>query len=162
MLPVVVAGGSFNNSSHRTQIKAVDRALIDALIEEADPQKVFFVVGHSLSGQEGYLVRRASGRFRIFAIVPGRISAAERARLVSSGVEVLISIENSAMGLYKSFAYEIFKRVPSVLLALTAIPLRSTSSRRLGTGGRNARSSSARAPADLRRRQKCWKATSDR
>ena len=117
MLPVVAAGGSFNNSSHRTQIKAEDRALIDALIEEADPQKVFFVVGHSLSGQEGYLVRRASGRFRIFAIVPGRISAAERARLVSSGVEVLISIENSAMGLYKSFAYEIFKRVPSVLLA---------------------------------------------
>ena len=117
MLPVVTAGGSFNNNSHRTQIKAEDRALIDALIEEADPQKVFFVVGHSLSGQEGYLVRRAAGRFRVFAIVPGRISAAERARLVASGAEIVISIENSAMGLYKSFAYEIFKRMPSILLA---------------------------------------------
>ena len=117
MLPVVVAGGSFNNNRHRTQLKAEDCLLIDALIEGADPQKIVFVVGHSLSGQEGYLVRRASGRFRIWAIVPGRISAAERARLTASGAGVLISIENSAMGLYKSFAYEIFKRTPSVLLA---------------------------------------------
>ncbi|MBQ3482466.1 MAG: adenosine deaminase [Oscillospiraceae bacterium] len=117
MIPVVAAGGSFNNSSHRTLIKDGDRALIDALIEGADPKKVFFVVGHSLSGQEGYLVRRAAGRFGVFAIVPGRISAAERARLKASGVGILISIENSAMGLYKSFSYEIFARMPSVLLA---------------------------------------------
>ena len=117
MLPVVAAGGSFNNNRHRTLLKAEDRALIDALVENADPQKVFFVVAHTLSGQEGYLVRRAAGRFRVYAIVPGRISAAERSRLEASGVNVLISIENSAMGLYKSFAYEVFKRMPSVLLA---------------------------------------------
>ena len=117
LLPIVVAGGSFNNSSHRTLLKAEDRALIDAIVDGADPQKHCFVVGHSLSGQEGYLVRRASGRFRVFAIVPGRISAAERTRLSSAGVGILVSIENSAMGLYKSFAYEIFKRSPSVLLA---------------------------------------------
>ena len=30
---------------------------------------------------------------------------------------MLLSIENSPMGLYKSFAYEIFKRRPSALLA---------------------------------------------
>ena len=30
---------------------------------------------------------------------------------------MIISIENSAMGLYKSFSYEIFRRTPSVLLA---------------------------------------------
>ena len=117
MLPVVVAGGSFNNSRHRTHVKAEDRELIDALIDGADPQKIFFVVGHSLTGQEGYLVRRAAGRFRVFAIVPDRISAAERARLLAAGVKARISIESSAMGLYKSFSYEIFKRMPSVLLA---------------------------------------------
>ena len=117
MLPVVIAGGSFNNSRHRTQLKPEDREMIDALLEGADPQKVFFAVGHSLTGQEGYLARRAAGRFRVFAIVPNRISAAERARLIASEVKVLISIESSSMGLYKSFAYEIFKRMPSVLLA---------------------------------------------
>ncbi|MBR0040297.1 MAG: adenosine deaminase [Oscillospiraceae bacterium] len=116
-LPVVIAGGSFNNSSHRTQVKADDRALIDALLDGADPKKVCFVVGQSLTGHEGYLVRRAAGRFRVFAIVPGKISAAERARLAAASVGVLVSIENSAMGLYKSFAYEIFNRMPSVLLA---------------------------------------------
>ena len=117
LLPVVIAGGSFNNNSHRTLLKDEDRALIDALLEGTDPEKVCFVIGHSLTGQEGYLARRAAGRFRVYAIVPGRISAAERARLTAAGVGVLVSIEDSAMGLYKSFAYEIFNRSPSVLLA---------------------------------------------
>ena len=117
MLPVVIAGGSFNNDSHRTQIKEEDRCLIDELIEKADPNKAFFVVGQSLSGQEGYLVRRAAEKFRVYAIVPGRISGTERARLTAAGIGILVSIENSPMGLYKSFSYEIFKRMPSVLLA---------------------------------------------
>jgi hypothetical protein len=46
------------------------------------------------------------------------ISRAERDRILRSGVSVRISIEPSGLGLYKSFAYEIFKRRPSVLLAL--------------------------------------------
>ena len=117
MLPVVIAGGSFNNDSHRTQIKEEDRCLIDELIEKADPNKAFFVVGQSLSGQEGYLVRHAAEKFRVYAIVPGRISGTERARLTAAGIGILVSIENSPMGLYKSFSYEIFKRMPSVLLA---------------------------------------------
>lgn len=117
MIPVVIAGGSFNNSRHRTQIKNEDRTIIDGLLDAADPEKVFFVVGHSLSGHEGYLVRRAAEKFRVYAIVPGRISTAERNRLKKSGVGVLISIESSGMGLYKSFSYEVFKRTPSVLLA---------------------------------------------
>ena len=45
------------------------------------------------------------------------ISLKEKARLQEAGVGVLVSIESSGMGLYKSFAYEIFKRMPSVLLA---------------------------------------------
>ena len=115
--PVVVAGGSFNNSGHRSALKAEDRAFLDALLERADPEKCFFVVGHSLSGQEAYLTRQAAGRFRVYAIVPRLISRAERTRLQRAGVGVLLSIEISPMGLYKSFAYEIFKRRPSALLA---------------------------------------------
>ena len=116
-LPVIVAGGSFNNSSHRSAVRPEDRAFLDALLDGADPERCFFVVGHSLSGQEAYLVRQAAGRFRVFAIVPRLISRAEKTRLRKAGVGVLLSIENSPMGIYKSFAYEIFKRRPSALLA---------------------------------------------
>lgn len=115
--PVVVAGGSFNNSQHRTALRGEDRAFIDALLELLDPQQVYFVVGHTLTGQEGYLARRAAGRFRVFAIVPAMVSRGELNRLQSAGVGVRVSIESSGMGLYKSFAYEIFKRVKSALLA---------------------------------------------
>ena len=55
MFPIVIAGGSFNNRRHRTVLRDVDRALIDRLVQRLDPDRVFFVVGHSLAGQEGYL-----------------------------------------------------------------------------------------------------------
>ena len=74
------------------------------------------MVGHSLAGQEGYLVQQNRGRFRIAAIVPNRISPAEKKRLLEAGVSVRISIESTGMGLYKSFAYEIFKRMNSALI----------------------------------------------
>ena len=112
-----VAGGSFNNSSHRTALRAGDRAFIDALLARLDPARVFFAVGHTLTGQEGYLVRQAAGRFRVFAFVPTMVSRGELNRLRAAEVGVRLSIESSGMGLYKSFAYEIFKHRPSALLA---------------------------------------------
>ncbi|MBP5725692.1 MAG: adenosine deaminase, partial [Clostridia bacterium] len=117
LFPVVVAGGSFNHSGHRTVIREEDLRMIDRLLDTLDPTKVFFVIGHSLTGLEGRLAERNRGRFRIVAIVPTRISRAEKKRLQEAGVSVRISIESSGMGLYKSFAYEIFKRMNSVLLA---------------------------------------------
>ena len=68
-------------------------------------------------GCEGYLVKKNAGRFRVYAFVPSAVSPAERDRLRRSGVAVRPSIEPSGNGLYKSFAYEIFKRRPSLLLA---------------------------------------------
>ena len=115
-LPVVVAGGSFNHSDHRTLVREEDRILIDRLLDTLDPEQVCFVIGHTLTGQEGYLAERNRGRFRIAAIVPNRITQAEKNRLRKAGVSVRVSIESSGLGLYKSFAYEIFKRRPSVLL----------------------------------------------
>ena len=117
MFPVVVGGGSFHSSGSRSRIRKEDRAFLDDLLALADPEKVFFVVGHSLSGQEGYLVRKARDRFRLFAIVPTRITQAEKARLTEAGIGILLAVESSGMGLYKSFAYEIFKNRPSALLA---------------------------------------------
>ena len=115
--PIVIAGGSFNNDRHTTRVRPEGAALIDALVDAADPDKVFFVVGHRLSGYERLLAERSAGRFAVFAIVPSEIAPAERDRLRRSGVGVRISIEPSGNGLYKSFAYEIFRRYPSALLA---------------------------------------------
>ena len=115
-IPVVVAGGSFNNIGRRTPLRDGDRRLIDSLLETLDPEQVYFVVGHTLTGQEGYLAEKNRGRFRIAAIVPNRITTAEKNRLLKAGVSVCISIESSGLGLYKSFAYEIFRRMKSVLL----------------------------------------------
>ena len=114
---MVIAGGSFNHSAHRTSVRDEEKQLIDRLLDMLDPAKAFFVIGHSLTGQEGYLAERNRGRFRIAAIVPNRISQAEKKRLLAAGVSVRISIESSGMGLYKSFSYEIFKRMDAALIA---------------------------------------------
>ena len=114
---MVVAGGSFNHSGHRTVIREEDVRLIEQLLGALNPAETFFVIGHSLTGLEGRLAEMNRGRFRIVAIVPTRISRAEKKRLLEAGVSVRIAIESSGMGLYKSFAYEIFKRMNSVLLA---------------------------------------------
>lgn len=117
LFPIVICGGSFNSTGRRTAVKPADKVLLDQLLDTADPKKVFFVVGHSLSGQEGYLARQAAGRFAVFAIVPSRITRQEKKELLSAGVRAVISIESSGMGLYKSFADEIFRLSPSALLA---------------------------------------------
>ncbi|MBQ9327144.1 MAG: hypothetical protein IJ225_01250, partial [Solobacterium sp.] len=115
--PIIIAGGSFNSDSHFTKVRMSCIEQIDHMIETLDPSQVFFVVGDRLSGYEKYLIERCAGRFQIFAIVPSRISAYERNRLLESLVSVVISIEQNGMGLYKSFAYEIFKRRPSTVIA---------------------------------------------
>ena len=117
LMPIVVAGGSFNSNSRRTPLRDEDRAFIDDLLESADPGKVCFVVGHALTAQEGYLVKRAAGRFEVFAIVPNRLTSMQVSRLREAAPGVLVSIEGTSGGLYKSFAYEIFKRQRSVLIA---------------------------------------------
>ena len=116
-LAVVVAGGSFNSHNSRARLREEDRRLIDRMLRDADPEKVFFVIGHTLSGAEGYLAEKCRGRFRVFAMAPCVLSAAEEKKIRAAGVSVRVSIESSGLGLYKSFAYEIFNRRPSVLLA---------------------------------------------
>ena len=92
--------------------------LLRELLEKGDPEKIFFVIGHRISGYEKYLLSENRGRFEIFSFVPSEVTEAEEKRIKDSGVSVRVSIEASGLGLYKSVAYEIFKRRPSVLLAL--------------------------------------------
>jgi len=115
--PIILAGGSFNGDRHSTRVGEDGKRLIEELLRLADPEKVFFVIGHRLSGYERFLAEQNAGRFALFAIVPSALSAAERSRLLRAGVSVRLSVEPSGNGLYKSFAYELFKRRPSVLLA---------------------------------------------
>ncbi|MBQ9061854.1 MAG: adenosine deaminase [Eubacterium sp.] len=120
-MPVVLMGGSFNNDRRTTTAKEYGTRIIDAVLEHADPEKIFFVVGHRLRGYEQYLVEqnrtRYHRKFQIFSIVPTMITQKEADVLKKSGAAIRVSIEPTPMGLYKSFAYEIFKRRPSVLLA---------------------------------------------
>ena len=115
--PIVLLGGSFNSSRHSTRRQAPLSALLRELISSLDPQRFCFVIGNRMAGYEKELVDLAGDRFEIFAIVPTLVSPAEARRIKQSGVWVRVSIEPTRMGLYKSFAYEIFKRRPSVVLA---------------------------------------------
>ncbi|MBR3187634.1 MAG: adenosine deaminase, partial [Lachnospiraceae bacterium] len=117
-VPVILLGGSFNTDRRKTRMQdwAVD--LLRRIVGNADPDKVFFVIGHRMLAYEKELVRMCGNRFEIFAMVPTHLTAEEAARLKKSGVGIRISIEPVGMGLYKSFSYEIFKRRPSVVVAL--------------------------------------------
>lgn len=117
-LPILIAGGSFSGDRRTAPMHESGKRLIDDLLRTADPARVFFVIGHRLTGYERYLVEQNRGRFRVFAFVPTAITASERDRLRRAGVGIRLSIEPSGNGVYKSFAYEIFKRRRSVLIAL--------------------------------------------
>ncbi len=115
--PIVIVGGSFSHDNHKVRMTEENKRRIDALLEEEDPQTAFFVIGHTLRGYERYLVKENKGRFRVFAMVPSMITESEYKKLRSSKVGIRVSIEPAPMGTYKSFAYEIFKRRPSSLIA---------------------------------------------
>lgn len=115
--PIIIAGGSFNNDSRSTKVRTSCMELLDRMVEELDPDQVCFIIGDKLNGYEKALVEKCAGRFTIIAIVPTLISAYERNKLIESQVGVCISIEPTSMGLYKSFAYEIFKRRSSTVIA---------------------------------------------
>lgn len=116
--PWILAGGSFSGDRRAVRLQADRMAWIDQILNHADPEKGFFVIGHQLQGYERYLVQQNRGRFEIYAFVPTLLSAAERDRLLRAGVSIRLSIEASGNGIYKSFTYEIFKRRRSVLMAL--------------------------------------------
>ena len=117
-VPVIVLGGSFNSSRIATRMKEPLRELLRELTRRLDADKTCFVIGSRLTGYERELVELAGDRFEIFAIVPTRVTVFEANRIKQSGVGVRVSIEPTRMGLYKSFAYEIFKRRPSVVIGL--------------------------------------------
>ena len=115
--PVIIAGGSFTSSNAPQKISDSDRQLLDALLEQLDPGKVFFVVGHKLLGHESYIVENNRG-FDIYSIIPSLMDRKQIRRLSQADVRgIRISTESQEMGIYKSFNYEIFERRNCALFA---------------------------------------------
>ena len=115
--PIVIAGGSFT-SSGSTQVSESDKLVLQALLDQLDPKKVFFVVGHKLLGQEKFLVEHNNRGFEIYSLVPSLMTPHQLRKLKNAPITgVRISTESQEMGIYKSFNYEIFERRNCVLLA---------------------------------------------
>ena len=116
-LPIVIAGGSFNTAFRKTKMNKEDQVIIDNLLNNLDPEKVYFVVGNKVNGYEKYLIKK-NKKFDIFAIVPSLISQEEYEVLNKTACHICVSIETLRMALYKSFNYEIFERRSSVVVVL--------------------------------------------
>ena len=115
--PIIIAGGSFTSSEASQKVSDGDRELLDALLAELDPEKVFFVVGHKLLGHEKYLVQN-NRRFDIYSIIPSLMDKKQIKRLEQADIKgIRLSTESQEMGIYKSFNYEIFERRNCALLA---------------------------------------------
>ena len=86
-------------------------------MNQLDPKKVFFVVGHKLQGQEKYLIENNKD-FDIYCIIPSLMEQKQMQRLSRTPIKgIRLSTESQEMGIYKSFNYEIFERRNSVLFA---------------------------------------------
>ena len=115
--PIIFAGGSFTGSNTSTRVSDQDKAYLQALLDQLDPEKVFFVMGHKLSGHEKYIAEHNPG-FDIFCIVPSLMSPKQMGRLTRANLAgIRISTETQEMGIYKSFNYEIFERRNCALFA---------------------------------------------
>ncbi|MGI6108146.1 MAG: adenosine deaminase [Lachnospiraceae bacterium] len=114
-MPVVVAGGSFNTEKRSTRMTEEGKRQIEELMRVLSPEEAFFVIGNRISGYEKYLLTHNDRGFRVFCFVPSRVTPAQAARILEAKVGVRVSTESEAMGIYKSFNYEIFERRPSIV-----------------------------------------------
>ncbi len=120
-IPIIIAGGSFNQKGRKTEVTKEGRKILEKLIQNIDHKKAYFVIGHKMQGYEKEIIeisRKANKNFEIDAIIPKRISKEESQNLQDEQLDgIRISIENDEMGIYKSFNYEIFERRNSVVMA---------------------------------------------
>ena len=120
-IPIIIAGGSFNAKNRKTILDENDKKVIKQLVENLDDKKVYFVIGHKITGYEKAVMDMAkelNKKFEIDAIIPKEVSAEEVDKLLKDDINgVRISTEREEMGIYKSFNYEIFERRSSIVLA---------------------------------------------
>lgn len=120
-IPIIIAGGSFNAKNRETILNQNGIKAIRRLVENLDDEKVYFVVGHKMTGYEKAVLDAAkelNKNFEINAIVPKEVSAEEVNNILKENINgIRISTEREEMGIYKSFNYEIFERRNSIVVA---------------------------------------------
>ena len=120
-LPIILAGGSFNAKDRETVLGENGKKAIKKLVANLDNEKVYFVVGHKVSGYEKAILDAAkelNKKFEVDAIIPKEVSAEEVNNLLKENINgIRISTEREEMGIYKSFNYEIFERRNSIVVA---------------------------------------------
>ena len=120
-IPIVIAGGSFNAKNRETVLDENGVIAIRRLVENLDDEKVYFVVGHKMTGYEKAVLdatKELNKNFEINAIVPKEVSAEEVDNILKENINgIRISTEREEMGIYKSFNYEIFERRNSIVVA---------------------------------------------
>lgn len=120
-IPIVIAGGSFNAKNRETVLDEAGKEAIKNLIKNLNDEKVYFVVGHKMSGYEKAIIdysKELNKKFEVDAIIPKAVSAEVRNGLLTEDLNgVCISTEREEMGIYKSFNYEIFERRNSIVVA---------------------------------------------
>lgn len=120
-VPVIIAGGSFNNKGRKTRVTENGRKILEELVKKLDNKKVYFVIGHTVCGYEQELIKickKLNKSFEIDAIIPKLVTKEEINNLLDKNInKIRVSIESDAMGIYKSFNYEIFERRNSIVIA---------------------------------------------
>ena len=115
--PIVIAGGSFVSGNATPKVSEQDKQVLQALLDNLDPEKVFFVVGHKLQGQEKYIVEN-NKNFDVYSIIPSLMTKRQIRNLQQTNIKgIRVSTESQEMGIYKSFNFEIFERRNCVLFA---------------------------------------------
>ncbi len=120
--PIIIAGGSFNSKGRVTVVKEELRQQLKEIMEKIDNKKMYFVIGHKLQGYERAVLdisNEIGKKFDIISIVPKYVSEEIRENIYNSKelTGVYICPDSSELGIYKSFNYEIFERIPSIVIA---------------------------------------------
>lgn len=121
-MPIIIAGGSFNAKNRETVLDDAGKKAIENLVKNLNNEKVYFVVGHKMSGYEKAVIdyaKKLNKKFEVNAIIPKAVSEEVKNNLLNEKElnGVCISTESEEMGIYKSFNYEIFERRSSIVLA---------------------------------------------
>ena len=120
-VPIVVAGGSFNARGIHTNIEEDGIEKLKKLVKTINPEKAYFVIGHSIRAYEKEIIelcKKYNKKVEIYAIIPKMLTKEVKERILNSGVTgVAISIESESSGIYKSFNYELFERIKTIVIA---------------------------------------------
>lgn len=120
-VPIIIAGASFNSKNRETKVYEKGIEILKDLVKKVNPEKAYFVIGHKVKGYEAELlniIKELNKKIEVYSIIPTMIYKSTKERLENENITgVCISIESEGMGIYKSFNYEIFERISSIVIA---------------------------------------------